>query len=198
MFVAHTSSNCLSRVSVSPLPTVYGRVAAPSSLTAQAPSIRFRSLGRRRCHESGPVLGAVDGTTTLLYAYAIGTLHFHAIGPYSYTIVIFAIPGQHIVRLPKTSKTYIPIQVYWVDRLFLFSGLIRRTWYLTSPPPRNKTMTLDPPSSQCSNLLNFGHFHARRDAVSSFFLTLLRSDTPRIGSFSFMGTIGTCWKSFTP
>jgi hypothetical protein len=144
------------------------------------------------------VLGSVGGMAVLLYVYTIGALHHHALGLRSWMVVILTILWEHTVRILNIRDTYIPIHVHWVDRLFLFSGLIRLTWYLTLPSSRNKTITLDPPSSQCSSLLNLGHFHVRTDAVSSFFLALLRSDTPRIVSFSFTGTIGTCWKSFTP
>jgi hypothetical protein len=198
MSAAHTSSNCLPRVSVSLSPTVCRRVAVPSSLGGQAPSTRLCSFGGQGFRKSSPVLGGVDSVVISLYHIRNKNFASPCHRPHSYMIMISTIPGQHIVRILNIRETYIPVRVHWVDKLFLFSGLMRRTWYLTPPPSRNRTMTLDPPSSQCSSLLNLGHFHARRDAVSSFFLTLLRSDTPRIGSFSFAGTIGTCWKSFTP
>ena len=198
MSAARTSSNYLPQVSVSLSLTVYRRAVAPSSLTDQAPSTRFRSFGGTGYHKRSPMLRAADCMSILLYAYAIRALHHHGVGLHSYMIMISTILGQHIFRILNIREIYVPIRVHWVDKLFPFSGLIRRTWYLTLPSSRIRTMTLDPPSSQCSSLLNLGHLQARTEAVSSFFLTLLRSDTPRMVSFSFTGTIGTCWKSFTP
>ena len=141
------------------------------------------------------MLGAADRTTVVVSTLN-RILHLHVLRPYSCVNIYFRQFGA--TDGPNHRHTRTHIHIYWVDKLFLFSGLIRRTWYLMWPSSRNKTMTLVPPSSQCSSLLNLGHFHARTDAVSSFFLTLLRSDTPRIVSFSFTGIIGTCWKSFTP
>ena len=196
MSVAHTSNNCLPQVSVSLYPTVCRRAAAPSSPTGPTPSTRLCSLGGAGCRKRDPVLGTVDCVTVLLYPYTIGFCNLHTFGLRSN--IFSKTLGQHTVRILDIREIHILIHVYWVDKLFRFSGLIRRTWYLIWPSSRNKTMTLDPPSSQCSSLLSLGHFHARTDAVSSFFLTLLRSDTPRMVSFSFTGIIGTCWKSFTP
>jgi len=48
----------------------------------------------------------VDGVTILLYAYTIGTLRLHAVGPRSYMIIISKIPRQHIVRILDISESY--------------------------------------------------------------------------------------------
>ena len=60
MSAAHTSSNCLFRVSGSLYPTVFRRVAAPSSLGGQRPSTRLYSFGGEGYRKSSPVLRAVD------------------------------------------------------------------------------------------------------------------------------------------
>ena len=197
MSAAHTSSNCLPQLSVSLYPTACKRVAAPLSPTGQIPSTRLGSYGGTGRRKMDPVLGGVDRMNVSLYPYTIGfciSAPFVRIYASSYFNNSGATPNPN----PRHTRNTHSDTVYWVDELFLFSGLIRLTWYLMWPSSRNKTMTLDPASSQCSSLLNLGHFHARTDAVSSFFLTLLRSDTPSIVSFSFTGIIGTCWKSFTP
>ena len=128
-YAAHTSSNCLPQVSVSLYPTACRRAAAPLSLTGQTPSTRLSSFSRPGRRKRDPVVGAVDRVAVLLYPYTIGfcistplvCIHTSYFGQFR---------SKKPVRVLSIRGIHVLIHVYWVDKLFLFSGLIRRTWYL--------------------------------------------------------------------